>query len=253
VPAVTHDLAFDEEDHVLGDVRALVGDPLQVARRREHVDRGLDPVRVAPRHLLHRLEHPAVDPIDHGVGGEHLAGAGDVRADQRVERLAHHRAHGVDHRAEVLGHRDRIVPLQVGGALGDVAGQIPHPLQVVVHFRRGDQVAQVLRHRLVQGEDLQALLFDRDLVRVDRVVAAQHLVGQVGPAFEEGPRRLGDGALDHRPDQQEPVREVFEIAEEVPGHPGRTRITRPCAPRPLATRAECGRGTRCRVPAGSPR
>ena len=42
---VADDLPFDEVDHVLGDVRGVVGDPLQVADGREQRQPRLDPVR----------------------------------------------------------------------------------------------------------------------------------------------------------------------------------------------------------------
>ena len=45
---VAHDLALDQVDHVLGDVGGVVGDALQVARRREQRQARLDQVRATP-------------------------------------------------------------------------------------------------------------------------------------------------------------------------------------------------------------
>ncbi len=59
---------------------------------------------------------------------------------------------------------------QIESPLGDVRRQVADPLQVVVDLQHGDHEPQVGRHRLVQCQRLQALLFHLDFEPVDFVV-----------------------------------------------------------------------------------
>ena len=61
----------------------------------------------------------------------------------------------------------------------DVHRQVADPLQIVVDLHRGNDEPQVDRHRLVQGEHLEALLLDLDLALVDFVVALARRPGPV--------------------------------------------------------------------------
>ena len=104
--------------------------------------------------------HLVVQPA-HGLG---LPG---VEVDEGIEALPDHRGRQVGHALKLLrnGHERR--PRQVNGPLGDVLGQVAHALQVGVDLQGGGDAAQVDGHRLVQGQDLQALFLDVVFLLVD--------------------------------------------------------------------------------------
>ena len=68
-------------------------------------------------------------------------------------------------------------------------GQVADPLQVVVDLEHGDDEAQVDGHRLVQGQDLEALLLDLHLGLVDPVVGLDHVLRQPGRRAAGSTRR----------------------------------------------------------------
>jgi hypothetical protein len=119
----------------------------------------------------------------------------------------------------------------------DVAGQIAHALEVVVHLEHGDHETQVRRHGLVESKDLEALLLDFDLALVDHFVALDDLVDEGRIAALEDAERLVDGLFDESPHGEDLVLEVVEVALQMLGHGdrsflisrnGRSRIPR-CA------------------------
>ena len=81
-----HDLTFVQEDDVLGDIRREIGDALDLPRRRQHENGGVDLVRLAPHPLLQHLEHAALRRIDREIVLEHLTRQLAVLALQTLER-----------------------------------------------------------------------------------------------------------------------------------------------------------------------
>ena len=69
---------------------------------------------------------------------------------------------------EAARHRHRVLVGKLHGALADVGGEVADALELAVDLDDGDDEAQVAGHRLVQREELEALLLDLDLVLVDR-------------------------------------------------------------------------------------
>ena len=69
--------------------------------------------------------------------------------------------------------------------LGDVDGMIADALDVVGDLQRGGEHAEVARHRLLQGEEVDDLLLDLHLERVDLAVSRDHGARLLGGAFEQ--------------------------------------------------------------------
>ena len=67
---------------------------------------------------------------------------------------------------------------QGGRLAGDVHRHVADPLQVVVDLQGRNQLPQVDRHRLVQGQRLEAFLLEVDLPAVDVFVHRLHFRGQ---------------------------------------------------------------------------
>ena len=74
--------------------------------------------------------------------------------------------------------------------LGDVDRVVAHPLEIVGDLERGGEHPEVAGHRLLEGEEVDALLLDLDLHAVDDPVALDH------------PARLLAVALQQRLDRQ---------------------------------------------------
>ena len=79
--------------------------------------------------------------------------------------------------------------------LGDVLGEVADALQRRGDLHRGDQHAQVGRHRLAQRDHLHHALLERHLHGVERLVALDHLAGERGVAVLHRLQRLGQQLL----------------------------------------------------------
>ena len=80
--------------------------------------------------------------------------------------------------------------------LGDVDGQVAHPLEVGDHPQRGDEHAQVPGHGLLEREQLEAPLLDPFALGVDLGVAGDDVLRHLRVALEQGLGRAPYGALD---------------------------------------------------------
>ena len=107
---------------------------------------------------------------------------------------------------------------QGGRLAGDVHRHVADPLQVVVDLQGRNQLPQVDRHRLVQGQRLEAFLFEVDLPAVDVLVHRLHFPGEFGVAVEQGADRLLDLLLDDRADQQQVALEFVDFSLQVDRH-----------------------------------
>ena len=92
---------------------------------------------------------------------------------------------------------------QGGRLAGDVHRHVADPLQVVVDLQGRNQLPQVDRHRLVQGQRLEAFLLEVDLAAIDVFVHRLHFPGKFRVAVEQGADRLLDLLLDDRADQEQ--------------------------------------------------
>ena len=174
------------------------------------------------RLILDALHHPPLNPlaglVDDVVLLTHLAGERGVAFDDGVEALTNHLLRLRGHRADLGGKIIRAAPLKLRHPLGDVLGEVAHPLQVVVDLQGGDDKPQVGRHGLVEGEDLQALLFHLHFHAVDVFVAGHHPLGQRGVTVDEGGDRLRDRLLHEGAEAEDPLLEILELTFDVFGH-----------------------------------
>ena len=113
--------------------------------------------------------------------------AGDIRAG----------AHGRIGHLQDQAHdrlRNRRLGVASARAGGDVAGQVPLPLEGLGHAQGGDDIAQVARHRLLTGEQHDAHVVDIPLQVVDALVGVDDLLGDDDVPVAQG---LG-GPFDRR-------------------------------------------------------
>ena len=104
----------------------------------------------------------------------HLLRFGRASMYQRIHRVAEHfqsdPAHFLDFRRHRRGTRGI---LQSFRRFRDVHAVIPYALQVGVDLEDREQQAQVARHRLVQGQQLDALFLDPDFLGIDQGVGLE--------------------------------------------------------------------------------
>ena len=103
-------------------------------------------------------------------------------------------------------------------ALADVDRQVGDPLQVAVDLQHRRHAPQVDGHRLMQGEDLEALFLDLDLAVVDRLLAGDHLLGDFDAQLAQRLHGAEHHLLDHRRLVEQVLLESFKIALQVDRH-----------------------------------
>jgi hypothetical protein len=84
------------------------------------------------------------------------------------------------------------LPRQAQRALGDVDRVVADALQIVVDLERPDEKAQVDRHRLLQGEQVDRLILDLHLHPVDLFVGRDDLLGFSHVRFDQSFDRMLD-------------------------------------------------------------
>lgn len=199
------------KDDPAGDRDRVVGDALVVAAEQGDVDGRLDAVGpVGAQELAEgvaaQLVHLLVDLLE-------LLGSGDVGLGDDVLDLGDHHlgdgGHPLDHRDHGGRHGD-LGDAQPGD-LGDVDGQVAHPLELADHPQRRDQHPQVAGDGVLQGEQLEAVLLELLAQRVDLGVAGDDLLGPLGVALEQRGRALGDRLADEAGHAHEVVADRVEL------------------------------------------
>jgi hypothetical protein len=131
--------------------------------------------------------------------------------------------HALDHVLGDLGHPADGGPDLLGygdvghpepGDLGHVHRQVAHPLELGHHPQRGHHDAEVAGDRRLEREQGERRVLDPLAGPVDLDVGADHPLGGLGVAAEQGGRGSGDGRLDLRADPGEVVEDRLELVVE---------------------------------------
>ncbi len=207
--------SHDEEDHLLGDVRRVVGDPLEVAgdeqEPRRHADRG--------RRIDHVGEQVAeelvVKLIDAQVADHHLLGQSRVLAHEGIQAPMDHVAGRHRHLRDVDVGLELRLAVDLDRRLGDVDAQVAHPLEVGHHLEGGGDVAEVGRGGLPQGEDADADLVDLLLEEVDFLVARDDALGLGRVPLDHGRDHQVDQRLDLAGHEEQLVAKLVQLLIEL--------------------------------------
>ena len=172
--AVPHILAPHPEDHVFGNIRRVISHPLQVARDDQRVQALRRQLRLVFDQRAQRIERPIVHLIHLIVQRQHRLRQFRVPLDKRLQRLAHHRRR---HRRQ-LGNVHRKFNVRERAHLPhphrDVHCLVTHPLQVGIDPDHRQDKAQVDRHRLFHGQQIERHLINLALQPVDRRLRLKH-------------------------------------------------------------------------------
>ena len=159
-------------------------------------------------------EQAVVDFVDLAVAVPHRFGFLGVAAGIGVQHLLELVLRRLAHAGQALGQADGRFAVQHQRALGDVLGQVADALQFGRGLDRGQGLAQIHRHGLAQGQQLQGAVLDFLLDFVDAGVAAHRAFGRgavaPGDGFDGG-GELGFGQAAHLGHQR---RQGFQLFAE---------------------------------------
>ena len=155
-----------------------------------------------------------------GVLAAHPPGQLGVAGHEGVQALLHHPLRPLGHARQVdVGLELRLL-VQLQGPLGDVDRLVADPLQVGHDLHGGGDEAQVAGGRLVEGQQLHALLIHFHVVGVHLAVAVDDLLGQHAVTLEQRGHDAPDLLLDQPAHGQQGLLERLELLVEVPLHDG---------------------------------
>ena len=198
----------------------MVGQALQMPGHIEQEHDGVDVLLIAAQDGLELIQQLCVESVDLAVRHKHLARGDRVLAHERVKRSLQDRTRAVGEHGHRRGSRHRVLVEQVKRPLGDVLGQVADALELAVDLDDGGHEPQVAGHRLVEREDLEALLLDLDLVLVDQHVGGDHLASLGGIALLDGLEGEAETLLHQRAERQDlplqPVRLSLQMAHARP-------------------------------------
>ena len=231
-------LAGDEVDDAAGDGDGVVGESLVVTADEGQVeDRAARPRRVLVEQRREELTvevvHRVVVLLERDRGGDVLAG--DDRpalGDDRLGDLAHLQDVG----AQLRRHRGlrRAQP----GDLGDVPGEVAHPLEVGAHVHGRDDDAQVGRDGLLARKQVDRQLVELDADVVELAVGLDDRLGEVDVGVEQSGRGAGDGRSGEPGQLDELVRDRVEVLVELVAH-GLPVSCRSCVVVPARAASSC--------------
>ncbi len=155
-----------------------------------------------------------------GVFPAHPPGQLGVAGHEGVQALLHHPLGPIGHARQVdVGLELRLL-VQLQRALGDVDGLVADALEIGDDLHGGGDEAQIAGGRLVQRQELHALLVDLDVVGVHLRVAVDDLLGQHRVALQQRGHDPADLVLDQAAHGQQGLLERVQLFVKVALHDG---------------------------------
>jgi len=194
---VPRDFTLDEIDHVLGNIRRAVANPLHMPADGKEMERRLDQMRMRPHRFQQLVDDPPVVFVHFVVATTNLASRVHVLIHKRIERLVNHVRRPPKHPLELGRQLELRILHERNRPLGDVYRQIGNPFELGINLEHRRRAAQIHRHRLMQRENLEAFLLDLDFARVNLLFALDHLARDqtnrfgIGASPRQAPDNLG--------------------------------------------------------------
>jgi len=206
------DVAFHQKHHAFGNVRGVVGNAFEVSNDAEHRDARIDAARVGLHGLGNFVDDAPVVLVDLEIETDDVAGRFGVDLHEGIERLADHRRDLRGHRFEAIAQRKVRRTGEHGGTLGEIDGEIAHPLEIGADEQDGCDPSQVAGHGVVQRKDRQGFFLDAVFQEIDLGIARHDLLRFGGVALAEGADGVEDGPLDAPGHVEDEIVEAIEIA-----------------------------------------
>ena len=174
----------------------MVGHTLQEARDQDEADGAGDRPRIGHHEREQLAEDLLLERVHGGILAADLAGQRGVAGHEGIQALLDHALGPIGHDGQVdVGLELRLV-VELERALGDVHLLVADALEVGDDLHGGRDEAHVAGRRLVEGQQLHALLVDLDVVGVHPGVAVDDLLGQDAIALQQRPHHAADLVLD---------------------------------------------------------
>src|SRR5580692_800294 len=206
------------ENYILGNVRGVIGDALEIACDQQNVQRLPCAGRIVV-HLLHQVDERLIfHAINDAIHLQHGFGDFGLTVEEGLQRTLHHRAHAIGHAGYVDRQTDLRLADQVEHALRDVYRLVADALEISVDLQDCENEAKIHRHRLLHGEQIERQLVDLALGIVDRGFAGQHHLTELAVARTISLRRTVDGLLRKASHAQELLFEVIQSLLKAASH-----------------------------------
>ena len=149
--------------------------------------------------------------------------AGGVAPDEGLQRVGEHLPGQPGHVDDLGLRRDGPGLNQPLGRLGDVDRVVAHPLEVVGDLERRGEHPEVARHRLLQRQQVDALLLDLHFHGVDHPVPGDHPARLLAVALQQRlhrqpQRRLRLAGHGEQPDL-DVAQLVVKMTMDIDAHP----------------------------------
>src|SRR5262249_558376 len=135
----------------------------------------------------------------------------NIAADDGVERVANHFFGDFAHAGKVDVGLDARVAENAQRALRDVDSLVADALEVVVDAGNRENEAEVDRHELMEGKELDDAIVDFELELVDGVFFGEDALGKLLIGIENGVDGLVDGAFGKATHPKEAILELVQI------------------------------------------
>jgi hypothetical protein len=154
------------------------------------------------------------------VHGQHRGGQFRVGLDKGLQRFTHHGRGQRRHARNVHRQIHYREGLKVAHPVADADRLVTHTFQIRVDLDDRQDEAQIDRHRLLHGKQVERHLVDLALEAVDRNLAADHQVAKGKVAHAVGLNGSLDRLLRHARHDQKPLFQIVEFPmKSNPHHP----------------------------------
>ena len=210
--------AFADEDHGLGDVGALVADPLERVGDEADLHGAFHGPGLVAHVFGHFLEDGDVELQDVLGFLAHAAGDIHVELGEAGGRARQEFARGLGQFLEPRRRGQGIVRDEPQPAMGDAHGLIADALDIPHRAHAAEDVAQVPGHGLVQGEQAQDLGVQGAFQGVDGRVRGDDRAGRFGVARKDRAQGFLHGDLGHVKGRQHIRLEFLQVRLDDPFH-----------------------------------
>ena len=216
--------ALDKEEHILGDIRGVVGDSFQIMGHKNQVEGRANGIFSTFRLFEQYAIYGVFELVDLVVSRQDGLSHCRVPLNKGIQTTPDHGLHQLRHARDIdtrLGWR---TSLERRSPLRYVHNQISHPFQVAVDLNGSRQETEIFRDGLVQCGEADRDFIDVDIELVDAVFDVPDFIRWRLPAFHEPQQTGGDGGFHQSAHLQQPRLKVGKFRYEGPCLQGTSKI-----------------------------
>jgi hypothetical protein len=208
----------NEVDNVLGDVRGVIADALEILRDKDKFEGRENDGRVF-HHVSKKLAKQLIaKPIDLIVALEDALRKFLVAANDGIQTVADHSLGEFAHTRKIDIRLHLRVAHDAHGGLRDVHGLVADAFEVAVDAGNRKEEAKIRGHGGLQGELALDALIDLDLHFVDGIFFVEHSFRNTFVRIKYGMNGLMDGTFGEAAHPKQALLQFFEIVFPVAFH-----------------------------------